>query len=228
MLKKEERKYIKYTLPFGEIKDSYISWDDFDKNLKDQIIKYKIINIILYGNKILDDINLIGISITYKNLFNNEIKNIEYKGNEDINYTKEINIENKDEYFNKFNIYYDKIKQFISYIYLSTNKNKEISLGIKQGNKKFYSKIKGDNIIIGSFGSYDKNIKSLGFIYTTKKFFDIKNLFGYFLIRYRIKNEKFKEYWDNKIKDLDILYQYLWKTAHLPDAIFLTIIKFCI
>ena len=54
-------------------------------------------------------------------------------------------------------------------------------------------------------------------------------MFGYLLLRSVVKkDEKFKEEWNKKYKELKNEYQYLWRTMTLPDSVFGKIIKYCI
>ena len=41
------------------------------------------------------------------------------------------------------------------------------------------------------------------------------------------KNNKFREEWEKKYKELDIDFQYLWRVVNLPEASFAKIISFC-
>ena len=42
------------------------------------------------------------------------------------------------------------------------------------------------------------------------------------------QNEAFRKKWEEKYKELDIVYQFIWKAMLLPDTAFAKIIKYCI
>ena len=245
-----ENKSINYGDIYGCFRLGNNFWDDKEEIAQD-ITNYKIINIKIFYNsgkeEILDDeIELIeeedeekkseviieekyivGIDITYKNLYNGEIKLLEHKGIDKISGMKELNIKG-DEYLKYFNINFKNNLKQISQISFCTNKNNSITVGIKDGEDKQIELNKKDNIIVGLFGYYFKRINAVGCIYTEKKFFIKKYLFGFFILRKLVlKDKEFKEKWDKNVKSLDIPFQYMWKTINLPDAIFSKIIGIC-
>ena len=248
-------KTVQYGEVFGKISQDNKFWDDND-NLKHEIMNYKIINIKIYFNsgqknnndnkdenglliepeenkeneedKILtEEKYIIGLSVTYKNLYNGEIKEIEHKGTDIISGMKELKI-NGNEYLKRFNINFKNDFHRISQIGFCTNRNNQISVGIKDGEDKIEEKNDEDNVIVGCFGHFLDKINALGCIYISKKIYVEKLLIGFFLLRKNAMNNiKFKDEWDKKFKELDITYQYMWKTVNLPDAPFYKIISLC-
>ena len=241
---------IQYGDLYGWLGWDNVFWDDKD-DLVEDITNYKIINIKIFFNsgreeifddeievneekeeeekkgKIIEEKYIVGIDITYKNLYNGEIKIFEHKGKDKISGMKELIIKGG-EYLKYFNINFKNNLNRISQISFLTNKNNEISVGIKDGEDKNIEQNKKDNIIIGLFGHYLKRINSVGCIYAEKKIYIQKYLFGFFLLRKLfLKDKDFKEKWDKNIKTLDIPFQYMWKTINLPDAIFSKIIGIC-
>ena len=253
--KEEEKEIIQYGDSFGLILQDDIFYDDMDI-LKKEIIKYKIINIKIYynsgnsdseeannnneeeilinqeeekkeGNNFIEEKYIVGITITFKNLYNGEIKVLEHKGSDQISGMKELIIKGN-EYLKQFHINFKNSLERISQISFVTNKNNTISVGIKDGEDKPEEKNEKDNVILGCFGHYDKRINAIGCIYVDKKIYIQKHLFGFFLLRkYSFSKKEFKEKWDNNFKSLGKPFQFMWKMANLPDAVFAKIIGFC-
>ena len=178
-------------------------------------------------DEFIEEKYIVGICFVYKNLYTGEIKEIEHKGTNDIIGMKELNIKGN-EYLKRFNINikddFDRISQLSFY----TNRNKEISVGVKDGEDKMEELNNGDNVLIGSFGYLRENINALGCIYINKKVYIEKLLFGFFLLRKILKNNKeFLEKWNKEYKKLDKEFQYIWRVVNLPDFSFAKIIEFC-
>ena len=140
---------------------------------------------------------------------------------------KELNIKGN-EYLKRFNINIKDNFERISQLSFYTNRNKEISVGVKDGEDKMEELNNGDNVLIGSFGYLRENINALGCIFLNKKVYIEKLLFGFFLLRKILKNNKeFLEKWNKGYKKLDIEFQYVWRFVNLPDSSFVKIIEFC-
>ena len=169
-----------------------------------------------------------GISITLKNYTSGNIVKIEHRGNDDIIDTKELDIKNN-EYLSDFHIRFPDSCEYISQIGFSTNKNNTIMVGSEDGDLKNVYFNGGDNIIIGTRGWFDKKLDSMGCVFISKKDYLQKYLFDIFMLRYQIKNnEKFKNEWDKKYKELSVVDQFLWKAANLEDdELFVQILKYC-
>ena len=253
MVEKEDPR-IQYGDLYGLILSNDQFFDDKEV-FKNEIINYKIINIKIYFNSCLesqtpnnlenengeklnlkeheenmelaDEKYIIGLTITYKNIYNGQVKVMEHKCSDKIAGMKELNIKGN-ENLKAFNINIKDDFYRISQLAFFTNYNNSISVGSKEGEDKIENKNKEDNVIVGCFGHFTNSINALGCIYVNRKIFIEKLVFGFFLLRKIVKgNKKFKEEWDEKYRGLDIDYQYMWKMVNLPDNSFSKIIQFC-
>ena len=227
---------IKIGNPYGLIDFNDNFWND-DDSLNNEIEKYKIINIkILFNSeyeiqkdndkKYIDEKNIVGLKVTYKNIYTGDTKILTHQSTTEISGMKELVIKN-DDYLKHFKISFYKDNNAIAQISFITNMKKEISVGINQGNE-IIDNLKGeDNILVGFFGYFKEKINSIGGIYVSKITYIKKLLFGFFLLRNVLKNKKFKENWDIKINKLDSEFQYIWKTVNLPDTVFALVMKYC-
>ena len=218
--------FIKQSKIFGNIKMGAKSWDDREALGEDFLLRSKIIKITIYNNFYKGFKAISGLTLTFRNLINNEIREIEYKGKKDYYNFKTINI-NKNEYFVNFHIRIPDFKGYISELEFSTNKNNKIIFGEEKGDNKIIKSNGGENIILGTYGYYGDQIDAIGIYYIKKNDFLNVTLYGYYVLKYLIKRDaNFKDNWNNKYKDLQITYQYLWKTVNMPDKIYYGIIKY--
>ena len=227
---------IKIGNPYGLIDFNDNFWND-DDSLNNEIEKYKIINIkILFNSeyeiqkdndkKYIDEKNIVGLKVTYKNIYTGDTKILTHQSTTEISGMKELVIKS-DDYLKHFKISFYKDNNAIAQISFITNMKKEISVGINQGNE-IIDNLKGeDNILVGFFGYFKEKINSIGGIYVSKITYIKKLLFGFFLLRNVSKNKNFKENWDIKINKLDSEFQYIWKTVNLPDTVFALVMKYC-
>ena len=227
---------IKIGNPYGLIDFNNNFWND-DDSLNNEIEKYKIINIkILFNSeyeiqkdndkKYIDEKNIVGLKVTYKNIYTGDTKILTHQSTNEISGMKELVIKS-DDYLKHFKISFYKDNNAIAQISFITNTKKEISVGINQGNE-IIDNLKGeDNILVGFFGYFKEKINSIGGIYVSKITYIKKLLFGFFLLRNVSKNKNFKENWDIKINKLDSEFQYIWKTVNLPDTVFALVMKYC-
>ena len=178
-------------------------------------------------DEFIEEKYIVGLCFVYKNLYTGEIKEIEHKGTNNILGMKELNIKGN-EYLKRFNINIKDDFERISQLSFYTNRNKEISVGVKDGEDKMEELNNEDNVLIGSFGYLRENINALGCIFLNKKVYIEKLLFGFFLLRKILKNNKeFLEKWNKEYKKLDKEFQYIWRFVNLPDFSFAKIIEFC-
>ena len=85
----------------------------------------------------------------------------------------------------------------------------------------------GNNIIVGTFGHFNEKLDSIGCFYVSKEDYTVSRLYGFLILRYKIKKDaKFKEEWDKKYKSLPIEYQYIWKFINLSEEYLKNIIKY--
>ena len=239
---------------YGHLKLDDKFYND-QEELGDEMVKNKIINVKIYynsgfeetdekdgnddeneeeakkenkeGKVILEEKYIVGISLTYKNIYNGKTKVIEHKGSDKVAGMRELNIQGN-EYLKKFTINFKNNLKRISQIGFITNKNKEISVGTRDGEDKNDPKNNEDNVITGCFGYLDKRINSLGCFYVKRKILIKNHLFKFFVLRKLvINNKEFKEKWDNHYNELSTEYQFMWKAVNLPNGAFGEIIKFC-
>ena len=247
---------IKYGDLFGFIETTNSKFFDDNEALKYESLNYKISSIKIYFNptieteqgnepgnneetepiakkgqeedkEFLNEKYIIGLTITYKNIYNGEIKVMEHKCSDKIAGMKELKIEGN-EYVKKFDINIKPDFKRISQLCFFTNKNHYQSVGLKDGEDKIEKFNDEDNVIIGCFGYLGKSLNAFGCIFADKKFFIRKLVFGFLYLRNMVKkNNKFREEWEKKYKELDIDFQYLWRVVNLPEASFAKIISFC-
>ena len=92
---------IKIGNPYGKIDFSDNFWNDFD-SLNNEIEKYKITNIkILFNSeyenkKCIEEKNIIGLIITYKNIFTGDIEILKHQSSNKISGMKELVIKSDD------------------------------------------------------------------------------------------------------------------------------------
>ena len=230
--KEEQEDIVKYVGPFGHGSESYTFWDEYEENFKDDILKNKIIKIKIYyqsdEDEKIDEKYIIGISLTYMNFFTGEIKEIEHKGTDNFTNYKEIIIKPGD-YLKKFHINFKDDFDRISQIGFTTYNKNEIFVGIKDGLDKIIKENEDQRVIVGFYGYLGERLEGIGCLFVKKDKYIKSFLFRFFMIRYLIKkNEKFKNEWDDKYKELDKESQYVWKAMNSPDAIFAKIIGYCV
>ena len=166
--------------------------------------------------------------MTFRNIITGEIKSPKvHLGTDKYLDLKELAISGN-EYLTDFHIRFNDNCQYISQLGFSTNLKRQILEGSEEGQDKVIAKNGGDYIIIGTIGYINKKLDSIGCITVSKKEFLKKDLFRFFVLRYKIKkDEKFKKEWDENYKELPNDFKYLWRAINLPDAAFMEIIKFC-
>ena len=133
-----------------------------------------------------------------------------------------------DEYLTDFHIRFPNTAEFITQLGYTTNKNHSILVGSEEGEDKNIESNGRGHIIMGIFGGFNKKLDCTGIFYVSRRVYFRINLFPYFLLRYLYQKDAiFKEKWNKKYKELPIIYQYIWNTIKLYDALFHCIIKYC-
>ena len=227
MDKKKLDELIEYEGPFGKGQEGF--WDDYE-TFSNQILKNKITKVKIYFNRKNEEeeYDIVGIGFTYENLFTGEIKEIEHKGTEEISGMKQLEIKTGD-YLKQFHINFKDDFERISQIGFTTIKNKEIKVGIKDGLDKYIKQNTQDKVFIGSYGYISKKLDGFGCLFVSRTEYLKAHLFWFFMMRRLInKDEAFRKKWEEKYKQLDIVYQFIWKAMLLPDTAFAKIIKYCI
>ena len=221
---------IEYEGPFGRSVDSDTFWDDFEEELKDQILKNKITKVKIYYNsdKEEEEKYIVGIGFTFENLFTGQIKELEHKGTENVSGMKELVLK-PGEYLKQVHINFKDEFDGFCQLGFTTNLNNEIVVGKKNGLDKTIKQNNEDKIFVGSYGYFKEKLEGFGCLFVDRVIYLKSNMFGYLLLRSVVKkDEKFKEEWNKKYKELKTEYQYLWRTMTLPDSVFGKIIKYCI
>ena len=201
MVTKDDQK-IQYGDLFGFINLNDKCFDD-NEELKYESLNYKITNIKIYFNSKIeseskknltqgeenepivnnepekdiesfDEKYIVGLTITYKNIYNGETKVMEHKFSDKIGGMKELKIEGN-EYVKKFYITLKDDFKRVSQICFYTNKNHYAPVGVKDDEDKLEKLNDEDNVIVGCFGHYEKSLNCMGCIFVEKNIF-IKNL----------------------------------------------------
>ena len=223
----ENESVIKSSGIYGGINPESKFWDDSEDFGEKELLNLKITKIRIYTGKFNDKDAIFGIGITYKHLFNGKEKVVEHKGSDDFEDVKELVIK-QGEYITDFHIRFKNDTEYISQLGYTTNKQNPILVGTKEGEKKNIKSNGGNNIIVGTFGHFNKKLDATGVLFVNKKEFFKRLLNGIFILRYFIKKDKkFKEKWDKKQEALPIEYKFIWRAANLPQASLFQIIKFC-
>ena len=214
---------IRATPPIGIInfKQTKHFYDD-NFSTKENMFQFRLSKILIFlgeKNKIL------GIRSFYKNL-----KNEEKEGQ--IGYNEALKIINIIKFEIPSNdhlccLYIFTSDNGIEQLKFLTKKGKELTVGEKGGQNAIKNYINNnENIILSIFGGYSEQLDILGFKYIKMSDY-FGHTLGYFELRIKMKNEKFKNNINSKIdayKDSD---KILIRACLLPVACFNEIIKFC-
>ena len=227
---KEDNTLIKYSDMFGQINQESKFWDDFEEIGEAELLKLKLTNIKIYTGVYNNKVEIVGISTTFKNIFTGKtLKPVEHRGSDDFVDVKELVIKG-DEFLTDFHIRFTNEVEYISQIGFDTNKKNKILVPeqSEDGEDKTIAENGGNNVIIGTFGFFNKRLDALGFLYIPKKEYIKRLLNGFFILRHMIKKDnKFKEKWEKEYKNLPIEFQYVWRVVNLLNKPYFLIIKFC-
>jgi hypothetical protein len=223
----EDNCLIKYSGNYGGITQESKFWDDFDDFGEKKVLNLKITKVKIYSGKFNDKEAIFGVGFTYKDLQSGKETEVEHKGSDDFVDVKEFVIK-QSEYLIDFHIRFTNEAEYISQLGYSTNKGNSILIGSEEGEDKTIMSNGGENIIVGTFGCINKRLDATGVLFMSKKEYFKRLLNGIFILRHLVKNnQKFKEEWDKKQKDLPIDFQFMWKAVNLPEGPLFQIIRFC-
>ena len=224
----EEKELIKYTGNYGGITQESKFWDDFEDIGEEELLKLKIVKLKIYTGTFQEKQVIMGINCTFKNTFTGKLlEPKDHRGSQDFVDVKEFEIKGE-EYLTDFHIRFPNEAEYISQLGYSTNKGNSILIGSEEGEDKTIQSNGGNNIIVGTFGCTNKRLDATGVLYMNKKEYFKRLLNGIFILRHLVKNnQKFKEEWDKKQKDLPIDFQFMWKAVNLPEGPLFQIIRFC-
>ena len=226
----EDNTIIKYSNNWGPISQESKIWDDFEEIGEAELLKLKLTNIKIYTGVYNNKVAIVGISTTFKNIFTGKtLKPVEHRGSDDFVDVKELVIKGG-EFLSDFHIRFPEEDEYISQIGYSTNKGNKILVPeqSEDGEDKTIAENGGNNVIIGTFGFFNKRLDAVGYLYIPKKEYIKRLLNGFFILRHMIKKDnKFKEKWEKEYKNLPIEFQYVWRVVNLPDNPYSVIIKYC-
>ena len=225
----EDDSIIKYSGNYGGVTQKSKFWDDLEDYGEKKLLNLKIIKVRIYSGKFNDKDAIFGIGFTYKDLTNGKEIVAEHKGSDDFVDVQDFVIK-QDEYLTDFHMRLTTGGEYISQLGYSTNKGNLILIGSEEGEDKNITLNGGENVIIGTFGCFNKKLDATGVLFINKKEYFKRLLNGIFILRYLVKNKpKFKEEWDKKQKDLPLDFQFIWRAVNLPeDRLLFQIIKFTI
>ena len=163
-------KVCEYSSLWGFRQSDDVVWDDYEEIFQENILNYKIANIKIYfnsrGNE--EEADIVGISLTYRNCYTCEAKEIEHKGTDNISGMKELKIKNG-EYLSKFKIYFKNGQpEFISKMSFITNKGNILTVGSSDGEEIHLTPNEQNIIYMSTFGGLKTKIKSFGCTYVKK------------------------------------------------------------
>ena len=227
--KEEDNSIIRHSGNYGGITQESKLWDDLKDYGEKKLLNLKIIKVRIYSGKFNDKDAIFGIGFTYKDLTNGKEIVVDHKGSDDFVDVKEIVIK-QDEYLTDFHIRFTDEAEYISQLGYTTNNRNRILIGSEEGEDKYIKSNGGENVIIGTFGSFNKKLDSTGVLFINKKEYFKRLLNGIFILRYLVKKKpEFKEEWDKKQKDLPLDFQFIWRAVNLPeDRLLFQIIRFSI
>ena len=227
----DDSELIKYSGNYGSITNDSKFWDDFeDIGEEEVLLKSKIVKVKIYTGKYRDKDVLIGVGFNFKNIYTGEITSQEHIGSEQFEEVKELDIKD-DEFLVDFFISFKYEAEYISQVGFQTNKGNKIFIGTEEGENHCVcvESNGGDNIIVGTFGCYDKKLDAMGILYVKRKDF-FRIVFPYFpllMLRYLIEtDEEFKKEIENNYYKFHYDFKYIWRTANLPNDSFKEVVKY--
>lgn len=219
----EEEEIIARGANFGFVPPSTNHFCDV-KSLGENPFYYRPTSVRIYmsaqdGSKVLK-----GTQFFYKNIKTGEEFTPGKHGDVSGEDFEEIKLKNN-EYFNKFSVSWGDTKVY--QVIFETNKGRNFEIGEKKGTIMAFDPDGENTKIIGCYGNFTKTLNSLGVDYINLIAYYKKITLGYFELKKLVKN---KEKWKNKQKDLklDNDEKNLVRICELPDAVFNSILKYCI
>jgi len=164
----EDNSLIKYSFIFGTMKTISNFWDDLEDLGEKELLKYKIIKIKIYTGKYQEQTVIIGVDVTYKNIFTGQILNREHKGKLIILDVKELEMKSG-EYLTDFYIRFPEDNCLISELGFGTNKNQNIYLEIKLETIRIVNQTEEEILLLGHMGISKKNGYNRYSLYTKNK-----------------------------------------------------------
>ena len=197
-----------------------------DKNFasKENIYQYRISKIKVFLNK---NGNILGLQAFYNNLNGEEEAGSEGRDNSIKEYAiKTLEIPSNDFLCNMHIFGGD---DYITKLKFVTKKGKELVVGTDEGKYKpveILNKNK-DKVILYLYGGYEDKLQAISCKYLPNNKY-LRPTLGFFELRKKLKNKKFKKIIESKLSELDNLNQFIYKICCLPIHVFNKIIKFYI
>ena len=214
---------IKYIPPYGIISSKESK--RFNNNnfiRKDSLYKYRLSKIIIYKG---ENNYILGIKSFYSNNKKEEIAGEEGYDNS-INVLEKIIFEiPANDYLCNINVWIG--DEYITKIKFGTNKGKEITVG-EQGEDKKISCLNNnkENIILVINGGYKEHLKFINLKYININDY-FGNVNGYFELKMKLKDEKFKKLINSKLEMLKDEDKVLLSACLLSDSCFNIVMSFC-
>ena len=226
----DDEELIKYTGNYGGITCTSKFWDDLEEMGEEVLLQIRIEKVKIYSGKYQGKDAIFGVGITFKNFYTGETRSYEHIGSEQFDTVKEFDVQD-DEHVVDFHIRFPLAAEYISQIGFSTDKGNKILVGTEDEEEKNVLSHNEDNIIVGTFGAFDKKIDAMGVLYINKRVYFQKifpkRYFPLYMLRYLVETDKvFKKETEKNYDKLPDEFKYLWKTVNLPDRTFKQIAKY--
>jgi len=219
---------IKQTAFFGTVfPDEIKRFDDKDYFSKENLFQNRLSKIkVFVGDKNGKEL-ILGLQTFYTNVNGKETANEEARDKSE----KELDIKileiPPNDYICNFDLRRgdDRITQ----LKFTTKKGKEFIVGSDEGEEMKVDFINDnkDYMILYLFGGYRKCLECIAAGYIPLKSY-LGGTMGYFELKRKVKDEKFKNAIQAKLNELSESDKILFRVCCLPDACFNSIIKFCL
>ena len=215
---------IKYIPPYGIISSKESK--RFNNNnfiQKDKLYKCRLSKIIIFKG---ENNSILGIKSFYSNTQKEEISGEEGYDNSNNILEKIIFEIPANDYLCNINIWIG--DEYITKIKFGTNKGKEIIVG-EGGEDKKISCLNNnkENIILVINGGYKEQLKFLNCKYININDY-FGNVNGYFELKMKLKDEKFRKIINSKIEMFKDNDKILLSACLLPDSCFNIVMSFCV
>ncbi len=231
--------FIKYSNIHGRIDIGTSKLFDDSQDLggtEESFLQYMIKKIKIYTKKVNNKKYIDAIQLIYRNIKTSEIKELPIRGKNKLYPEEDVEVfELKPgEFFTNVNMVIPLKLEHIYQIGFETNKHRQLLVGSEEGKDNEDKNIINNdgnyyNIILGTFGYYNKKMDSLGLYYISLKEYIKKYYIGYFELNHKLKkNEIFRKELEKKYETLNLEEKFLYKACLLPSGAFNEIVKYCI
>ena len=215
---------INYIPPYGNLtfKESK-NFNDKKFIQKENIYQYRLSKINIFKG---ENNSILGIQSFFRNNKNQEIPGQE-GFNKTANILETITLEiPPNDYLSNMNVWVG--DDYITKIKFGTKKGKELIVG-EGGEDKTISCLNKDkeNLILYLYGGYKEQLQYISCKYINNNHY-FGNIYGYFELRMKLKNEKFKKMINSNLENLKDDDKILLSACLLPDACFNIVMAYCI